>query len=249
MCIAAMAWDAHPDWLMVVAANRDEYHVRPSAPLARWDDGSGILAGRDLQAGGTWLGVAEAGRMVLITNYRAPGDPQPDRASRGQLVVGLLAGQTPGELEIYNPFNVLIANPRNSSILTNYPDTTREPLPSGVHGLSNGAFACPWPKTRQLNTALAQWLAQESPGDGPQATATLFDALRDDSPPPADPLQSDGPEPPYAPVFIRNPVYGTRCSTVITVTRDGHGQIAERRFDAEGNPTGETVLPFRWPTG
>ena len=243
MCIAAIAWDAHPDWLMVVAANRDEYHARPSAPLARWDDGSGILAGRDLQAGGTWLGIAETGRMVLITNYRAPGYPQPDRTSRGQLVTRLLADKAPDLLGIYNPFNALIANPATASVWSNYPDDTREPLPPGIHGLSNGAFAGPWPKTRRLNAALGEWLTE-----GPQATATLFDALRDDSPPPADPLPADGPEPPYAPVFIRNPVYGTRCSTVITMTRDGQGQIAERRFDAEGNPTGETMLSFRWPT-
>lgn len=242
MCIAAMAWDAHPDWLMIVAGNRDEYHARPSAPLARWDDGSGIFAGRDLQAGGTWLGATEAGRFALVTNFRVPGFPQPDRASRGALVTDVLTGHEPEAPERYNPYNLLTANPRGAWLWSNYPAAARLPLSPGVHGLSNGDFAHPWPKTRQLNAALTQWL-----GTGHGDIAALFGALADDTPPPASDEGEQGPEAPFSPVFIRNPLYGTRCSTVITIARDGGGRIAERRFDADGKPVGETTLAFRWP--
>ena len=86
MCVAAIAWHAHPRWRLVAIGNRDEYHARPAAPLALWDDGSGIIAGRDLVGGGAWLGVSEAGRFVLITNRRGFGDPDPARRSRGELV-------------------------------------------------------------------------------------------------------------------------------------------------------------------
>ena len=243
MCIAAIAWDAHPDWLMILAGNRDEYHARPAAALAAWADDSAIIAGRDLEAGGTWLGISEAGRFALVTNFRALGFPQPDRASRGALVTDMLAGRAPEALDRYNPFNLLIAHPGGAAVWSNYPGESRLPLPAGIHGLSNGDFTRPWPKTRRLTGALGQWLAS---GSGNRAA--LFDALRDDTEPDAPAHGDDGPDTPFSPVFIRNPVYGTRCSTVVAIARDGQGEIAERRFDAEGRLTGETVLAFRWPT-
>ena len=242
MCIAAMAWDAHPDWLMIVAGNRDEYHARPSAPLARWED-EAIIAGRDLQAGGTWLGITDAGRgdagrFALVTNFRAPGFPRPDLASRGALVTDVLAGREPEAPERFNPYSLLVAEPQGAWLWSNYPAAIRLPLPPGIHGLANGDFADPWPKTRLLNAALARWLAA-----GGADTGVLFEALADDSEPRAD-APTDAPP---IPVFIRNPVYGTRCSTVIAITRDGQGLIAERRFDAAGQLTGETAIPCRWP--
>jgi uncharacterized protein with NRDE domain len=92
MCIAAFAWRAHPRWLLIAAANRDEYHARPAASLARWPDADHVLAGWDLQSGGTWLGVSEQGRFALVTNVRGYGLPDVDRASRGALVSDLLTG-------------------------------------------------------------------------------------------------------------------------------------------------------------
>ncbi len=243
MCIAALAWDAHPDWLMVVAGNRDEFHARPSAPLAQWHDGSGIIAGRDLQAGGTWLGIAEQPRFALVTNFRAPGYPMPDMASRGALVTDVLTGQEPEAPSHYNPYNLMVATHQGAWMWGNYPTAFRLPLPPGIHGLSNGDFAQPWPKTRQLTAALGRWLA-----GGAADTAMLFDALADSSEPKGQ-TGSDGPEPPYTPVFIRNPIYGTRCSTVIVIARDGQGLIAERRFEANGQPSGDTAIAFHWQLG
>ncbi|MDE2301503.1 MAG: NRDE family protein [Sphingomonadales bacterium] len=240
MCVVALAWDAHPRWRLVIAANRDEFHARPAEALHRWEDGT--LAGRDAQAGGTWLGVREAGRCVLVTNYRAPGFPQPDRPSRGGLVTALLAGADPlmVPIDAYNPFNLFCADPQAAHILTNHPECACHALDRGIHGLSNGAFDAPWPKTVALCGALERWLAGET-GD----PAALFEALADATPlAAADP---DGPEPRFSAVFIRDRDYGTRCSSVLALDRTGAGRIIERRFDREGRAAGTVALDFRWP--
>ena len=244
MCIAAIAWNAHPRWRLLVAANRDEFHARPAAPLARWDDAPEVVAGRDLKGGGTWLGVHDAGRMVLVTNFRVPGYPKPDRPSRGGLVTGLLNGLPPETINLapYNPFSLLVANKDRLHLLSNYPEESRIILPAGVHGLSNGAFANPWPKTRRLVHEIAQWTAQGSDDFSP-----LFAALRDESPhdSPGD-GPGAGPEPRLSGVFIADPVYGTRCSTLVAIGHDGCGQMIERRFDDQGHASGETAISLNW---
>lgn len=242
MCVAAIAWDAHPDLLLVAIGNRDEFHERPSAPLARWQDGSGVIAGRDLRAGGTWLGLSEAGRFALLTNFRDPGGLHPDRASRGGLVTGMLAGSQAPKLSDMNPFNLFFADGNGARFLTNRPQPISKSLASGVHGLSNGPFDQPWPKTQHLCGELANWLA----GDR-RDIADLFEALRAETPRPEAPMPLNAPAPDFAPVFIRNPTYGTRCSSVVVIARDGAGTIAERSFDAEGSETEFRQLEFNWP--
>ncbi|MEP7221409.1 MAG: NRDE family protein [Novosphingobium sp.] len=239
MCIAAIAWDAHPRWQLIVAANRDEFHDRPAAPLARWEAESGVIAGRDLRSGGTWLGVSEHGRLVLVTNYRVEGFPQPERPSRGALVTGLLNGEDPTSIPItaYNPFNLLCAAPTGARVISNYPTDHRAPMLPGVHGLSNGAIANPWPKTRQLCGGLTEWLE----GDSADLSALLC-LLRDDRA-----VAGDGPEPRLSSVFINDAQYGTRCSTVVAIDRHGRGVITERRFDPQGRESGETSISFAWP--
>jgi len=232
MCVAAIAFQAHPRWRLVVIGNRDEFHERPTAPLSRWD--SGVMAGRDLQAGGTWLGVAENGHVALVTNLRAEGYPQAHLASRGALVTDWLAGAVPAAPETMNPFNLFHADAKAAWHLTNHPAPLRRALAPGVHGLSNGAHDEPWAKTRALKAALAAWLAA-----GDVYLAPLLAALRDETE-----LPGEGPEPRFSPVFIRHPLYGTRCSTVVTIDTEGKGRILERRFDAKGTATGETALTF-----
>ena len=113
----------------------------------------------------------------------------------------------------------------------------------GLYGVSNGPLDAPWPKTVRLKAALRGWL--EAGGERPE---TLLDALMDDRPPPVqDGPPSDAPEPPQTPIFIRNPFYGTRCSTVVAIDRDGSGTIIERRYDADGQASGESALAFGWP--
>lgn len=246
MCVAAIAFHAHPRWPLIAIGNRDEFHARPAAPLAAWEDGSGILAGRDLQSGGTWLGVTDQ-RFVLITNRRGFGEPDPRRQSRGALVTVLLTGGDPGDLDLdaFNAFNMVVADRASARFLTNRPDPLRTALPHGVYGLSNGALDEPWPKTLYLKSALTDWLAQDG-GDA----APLFDALGCEDPgsiglPPRD-LSDIAVEPAETPPFIRSQHYGTRCSTVVTIDAKGRGRMGERRFDARGALTGETVLDFGW---
>lgn len=241
MCVAAIAWDAHPDWLLVVAGNRDEHHTRPAAPLSRWPEG--IIAGTDLTGGGTWLGVTETGQFALVTNYRVPAGSQPGRPSRGKLVTDLLAGAATetlaGPIAEMNPFNLVRVTDGQASFLTNYPRVAERPLARGLHGLSNGGFDTPWPKTLQVQRAIADWL-RDADGD----PEPLLRTLRDETPAP-DP-DGSGPEPRFAPVFFRDPVYGTRCSTVVTVDRAGNGTILERSFDPSGAPAGDVRIAFSW---
>ena len=236
MCVVAIALSAHPRWRLTLAANRDEFHARPTAALARWVEDDQVIAGRDLQSGGTWLGVSEAGRIALVTNVRNPEGPQPDKASRGALVADWLTGEgefadsTKADLTRFNPFNLLIADKRGAHFLTNQPQPNAHMLPPGLHSLSNGMAGEAWPRKDRLEAALSGWLSRE--GMHPEA---LLEMLRDETA-----MEAENP------LFIRAPVYGTRCSTVIAIDAAGRGVITERRFDAEGVVAGETRLGFNW---
>ena len=233
MCVAAMAWMAHPRWHLVAIGNRDEQHARPTAPLARWDNG--VLAGRDLQAGGTWLGVHPSGRFALVTNRRVEGDPPPTRASRGALVTDWLVNAPLPALTSLNSFNLFAVADGQARLLTNHPAAHTSTLAAGIHGLSNGAPADRWFKTAQLESALAAWL------DRADSPAALLTALANETPDPAEAGNL------FSAPFIRDERYGTRCSSVVAIDCDGAGVIIERRFDHAGLVTGETALDFRWP--
>ncbi|MBV1917784.1 MAG: NRDE family protein [Sphingomonadaceae bacterium] len=252
MCVAAIAWQAHPRWQLVAIGNRDEYHERPAAPLSRWNDREGIIAGRDLRSGGTWLGISEAGRFALVTNRRGFGDPDPTLASRGSLMTDILSGTGAyadtknTRLNEFNPFNLILADTHEARFLSNRPDETRTSLAHGIYGLSNGALDEPWPKTLQLKAALLTWLNHDS-GD----TANLFEDLASEEHPdvglqPGQPSEVSDEARDTAP-FIRHSIYGTRCSTIVAIDRNGLGIITERRFSPGGNVTGESHLTFSWP--
>lgn len=237
MCVAAIAWRAHPRWKLVAIGNRDEFHARPTAPLARWDNG--IIAGRDLEAGGTWLGVHPAGRFALVTNYRVEGYPRPELASRGGLVTGWLEREDLGDTAGMNPFNLFTANSNGAWFHTNHPAVEQRRLAPGIHGLSNGAFAGRWAKTAALERALADWLTA-----GNDDPARLFAVLADRTLHPAD--DPAGPSPEFSGVFIANPLYGTRASTVVLVDAHGQGRIIERSFGPDGMPAGSADESFAW---
>ena len=268
MCVLAFAWNAHPGWRLVMAGNRDELHDRPAAPLARWGDLEPdldhVIAGRDLQAGGTWAGISTQGRFAVVTNLRGYGPPRAGMASRGEMVADLLGKRgrydDPYGLDLsaFNPFSLILADPAQAYFLTNRPHglgrffrfgrprSSPAILTPAIYGLSNGALDAPWPKTLQLKAALTDWLAQDA--DDP---AALFAALRSETLLPigtAPDQPSDVPqEARQSPIFIRNPVYGTRCSTIVAIETSGAGQIIERLFDAAGDQTGESAEMFRWP--
>lgn len=252
MCVLAFAWQAHPRWSLIVAGNRDELHDRPTAPLARWKEADHLIAGRDLQSGGTWLGVSERGRFAVVTNLRGFGAPEPQRASRGALVTALLEGEQPLDaidgagFGRFNPFNLIVVDREAAWFLSNGRGPVRSRLAPGIYGLSNGALDEPWPKTLRLKAALLDWIVK-----GAERPEVLLEALRDDTMPEAGvgPMTpSDVPEEPMrSPIFIRNPVYGTRSSTVVAIDDRGSGTIVERRYHKAGAPNGQTSLAFSWP--
>src|SRR5579871_1243238 len=179
MCVAALAWNAHPRWRLIAIGNRDEFHARPAAPLSAWDDGSGIIGGRDLKSGGTWLGVSSAAaRFALVTNLRGFGDADPSRASRGALVNDLLTARgrygeaETAALDDFNPFNLFFADGGTLRFLSNRPAPVRAILAPGIYGLSNGALDEPWPKTLALKAAVLDWITH-----GANEPETLFTAL------------------------------------------------------------------------
>lgn len=252
MCVLAFAWHAHPQWRLVAAGNRDEMHERPAAAAARWNTPDHVLGGRDLQSGGAWLGVSEQGRFAVVTNLRGYGAPEPGQESRGALVLDVLAGEgrysdpSPSQTVDFNPFNLIVASGEQALFLSNRPDPVRTPLEHGIYGLSNGSLDEPWPKTLRLKGRLLDWILADSPGPD-----MLLEGLRDEALPEAGLLPaaaSDVPqEPELSPIFIRNPVYGTRCSTVVAIDHKGVGLMVERRYSPDGDPVGETTLSFSWP--
>jgi uncharacterized protein with NRDE domain len=251
MCLIAFAWQAHPRWRLVLAGNRDEFHARPSAPLARWDDGV-VVGGRDLEAGGTWLGVTDAGRCCVVTNVRDPRDPQLG-VSRGLLATDYLKGGADAATHAqvlqaaaadYRPFNLLTFDVHDAFYLGNRPVPKAQKVTPGIHGLSNADFNTPWPKTRALMQRLEAWLAMHADDD----VAPLFAALADEHRAPDDQLPDTGVglerERWLSSAFIRGERYGTRASTIVALGHDGRGVIVERRFGPNGREEGETAMSF-----
>jgi uncharacterized protein with NRDE domain len=235
MCVVALAIDSHPRWKLLLAANRDELHARASDPLARWEGAPHVLAGRDLVSGGSWLGVSEQGRLAVLTNIRSAAGPDPAKATRGALVADwLVDGRSPDldVLDRFNGFSLILSGREGSMRLSNVPQSERMVLAPGIHGLSNGQPHEPWPRKQQLEAVLAEWL--KGPAEKP---ADLLRLLSDEQL-----LDADGQS-----IFIRAPVYGTRCSTIVAIDTGGRGEIIERRFKASGVVSGNDSFTFRWP--
>ncbi|MHA6206120.1 NRDE family protein [Dyella soli] len=254
MCLIAFAWNVHPRWRLLLAGNRDEFHARPSLPLMRWEQPP-IIAGKDLEGGGTWLGATDGGRCSVVTNVRDPRDPQLGR-SRGLLSLDYLDGSADAVAHAdgllasardYRPFNLLTFDTRAAFYLGNRPEPRAQAITPGVHGLSNADFNTPWPKTRALMGQLQAWLDAGTDDD----FAPLFAALADPRGYPDQELPDTGVglerERWLSSAFIRGEHYGTRASTVVAIGHDGRGLVAERRFGPFGREEGETVVPLVAP--
>jgi uncharacterized protein with NRDE domain len=240
MCLIAFAWDAHPAWRLVVAANRDEFYARPTAPADWWADAPDVLAGRDLREGGTWMGVTRAGRFAAVTNFRDPGLHQLAGApSRGALVADFLRGSVDaeayahdlaGRAAAYNGFNLLVGDEGGLFYVSNRTPGARR-LEPGVYGLSNHLLDTPWPKVVRAKQAMAGALARAD-GAGGGWDSGLWEMLGDRVIAADDDLPDTGVgaerERLLSPPFIRSDVYGTRASTVLTVGRDGGVRLVER---------------------
>jgi uncharacterized protein with NRDE domain len=260
VCLLVLAWAVHPRYRLVVAANRDEYHERPAAPLERWAESPHIIAGRDLRAGGTWLGLDAARRFGVVTNFRELQRPRPAAPSRGGLIPQYLGGtagardffaRLEGAAEGYSGFNLLLADGGSLWYGSNRAVPFARALPPGIYGLSNELLDTPWPKLVRVKTRFQAWLAQ---ADG--TAAGLFALLADRTQSP----QSDGHastgglprewERVLSAPFVLHPAYGTRCSTVVLAEADGALLLAERRFDSAGEPSGASEFRLNaaeWP--
>lgn len=255
MCLAVLALDAHPRYPVVLAANRDEFYTRPATPAA-WgsaDDGfASILAGRDLMAGGTWLGVHRSGRFAFVTNVRQGTGRDPAARSRGELVPRVLHDRrrladafadVAHSGHAYNGFNLLAGDAHGAQWMSNRAAGIRAVTP-GVHGLSNAALDTPWPKLVRTKAALADWVARDA-----DDVEELFAALADRTGAADRDLPATGVtlewERSLAAPFIVSDGYGTRCSTLLVVDRDGEARFEERSFGPGGVPIGTRVETFR----
>lgn len=252
MCLISLAWKPDPDHHLVVAANRDELHARPTSPLSRWGDAPAILAGRDLAAMGTWMGVSESGRFAAVTNFRELAAPPPEALSRGFLVTDFL--QQPLEAETwlrrletrassYAGFNLFVTDGRSLAIASNRPWSTRV-LEPGIHALSNGPWESRWPKVRRARAAMSEALGQPDALDE-ILFRMLSDAGRaDDSELPDTGVGLER-ERRLSPIFIRDAHYGTRSSSVLVITSAGEGRFTERSWSPSGDLSGEVTEHFR----
>lgn len=249
MCTLLLAWQAHPALSLVVAANRDEEYARGTAPARFWADAPELLAGRDLVAGGTWLGVTRSGRFAAITNVREPGVRAPASArSRGELVAGfLLAGTVTPEAYLagvtpdrYAGFNLVVGDRSSLWYLTNRSGTP-ERLAPGIHGVSNARMDTPWPKVVRGKAGLARLV-----GGGAVALADVQALLADPRPAPDEALPDTGiglfGERMLSPLFIETPLYGTCSSTAVVITADGRAAFSERTTNPTAATSGAEVV-------
>jgi uncharacterized protein with NRDE domain len=253
MCLILIACGAHPDFPLVIAANRDEYYQRPTARAAYWQDHDHILAGRDLECMGTWLGVTRTGRFAALTNYRDPRERKTDAPSRGHLVSDFLISELDPRGYIdeirtaaprYNGFNLLAGNADRVFCFSSR-DSTLQELSPGIHGLSNHLLNTPWPKVVRGKQRLQQALER-----GPDAAA-LLDLLLDREPAPPSELPDTGigtdMERVLSPALIVSAQYGTRASTALLIGSDGSVSFTERTI-LPGGGIGPTVsLRFSLP--
>jgi uncharacterized protein with NRDE domain len=252
MCLILLAHRASPECPLIVAANRDELHERPTAAASFWADHPSILAGRDRRAGGTWLGVTRAGRWAAVTNVRDPRPGTGGLRSRGHLVSEFLRGPVTAKeylagvverADEYDGFNLIVADAKGAHYFGNRGGEPRE-LSPGVYGLSNHLLDTPWPKVERGKRALRSMLAGELEPD----TDTLLEILCDSEVAPDALLPDTGLGLPLerlasAP-FILSPVYGTRSSTAIVVDRGGRVSFHERTYLPGGDPGADARFEF-----
>lgn len=252
MCLIALAWQAHPRFDLVLAGNRDEFLDRPAAALAL-DPATGVLGGRDLAAGGRWLGWHPAGRLAAVTNVRRGMAAGTWPRSRGALVEAWVGGRAAWDTYAaeqsacaadYAPFNLLALADGQLRVAGNHPGWQAAPVEPGLHGLSNGALDEPWPKLRRGVALLGDWLQTLDGAPRPAQWNTLFERLRDEAVAEDAALPDTGigreRERLLSSLFIRAPGYGTRCSSLLLRRRDGHWWFIERRWDARGERAGQS---------
>jgi len=253
MCLLVIGWRVHPRFSLVVAANRDEFHARGATPMSVWADAPGILAGRDLEAGGTWLGIDRARRVGIVTNFRELARKRRSAPSRGALIPRYLKSELApdawlADLETdapaYAGFNLLLADAGSLWYASNRADQFARPLAAGVHGLANHFLDTPWPKLERVRSGFAQWVGEAS-SDLESLFTLLSDRRTTETTGQAQTGLSPAWERTLSAPFVVHPEYGTRCTTVVTIAANGALRCEERSFDADGERTGQVSYEFQ----
>lgn len=238
MCLIIFSYNVHKDYKLVLGANRDEFYDRPTAPADFWEDMPNILAGRDLQGGGTWMGINRKGAFAALTNFRVPfGTQKTDAPSRGALVSDFLKGNEDPKDYLqgisknrhkYNGFN-LIAGNRDELFYFSSKKSGVQKLGPGTYGLSNRFLDSPWPKVLKAKAGFDAMINKDKITD-----KAVFDILKDRSHPPDSKLPDTGVgiewERILSPAFIQSPVYGTRSSTILSIDKKNNVRFAERTY-------------------
>lgn len=249
MCLIALALGKVPGYPLVMAANRDEFHARPTQDAHWWPDKPDVLGGRDLQAGGTWLALGRNGRFATVTNFRDAQPPQPQHRSRGNLVTGFLEGALAPEAylatieeDAYSGFNLIVGTGTEVAYLSNREDGMRNLTP-GVYGLSNALLDGPWHKVESSKHQLSKMIEDNTVNE-----SSLMRLMDDRGKAPVDEVEAGHLDLTTAHAisapFIVLPDYGTRCTTVVLADDDGNWSFTERRFDPTGKSKGESRFTF-----
>lgn len=246
-----LAWHISPDYPLVIAANRDEFFDRPTAPASFWEEQPNVLAGRDLHGGGTWMGITRNLRFAALTNVRESRETfNPDAPSRGKLVSEFLSARRRPDTyskavlrqgNQYNGFNLLVAD-RDMLYYTCNRGATIKELKAGIYGLSNHQLDTPWPKLEQARERFTDAI------DNLPDFEPIFELLGDTTPAPDDQLPNTGVsvewERALSSIFVKAPNYGTRSSTIAAVRADNSVRFIERRYGPSGAPAGGTDVAF-----
>lgn len=255
MCLILFAYQHHPQYRLIVAANRDEYFSRPSSPIQYWSDHPQVLAGRDLKEFGTWMGITIDGRFAAITNYRDPRRYTSNPLSRGHLAGNFLCGKqsatdyletVANQAHQYNGFNLLVGDKQSLWYFSNAHEQLLQ-IPPGVHGLSNHLLNTPWPKVEQGRQQLTQCLTQAD------VTANdLWDILTNRQKPYDDRLPKTGVsiewERTLSSAFVESPEYGTRSSSILLVGYNDSVKFVERVYHTSLSSWQEISYEFQIET-
>jgi len=238
MCLIFLSFQHHPTYKLIVAGNRDEFYNRKTAAANFWEDHPDILAGRDLEASGTWMGVTKTGNISMLTNYRDPKNIDPKAPSRGQLVSDFLKEKVSPEAYLqqlerngktYNGFNLIVGSGEELWYYSNYKKGV-EKLSGGFYGISNHLLDTPWPKVLRGKQKMEHALGRTAidPDE-------LFEILYDDQRAIDDQLPDTGltleKERALSSMFIKTDNYGSRCSTVILIDKTNNVLFSERNYD------------------
>lgn len=257
MCLIVLAWKTHPDYPLLLLANRDEAYARPTAPLHAWKTQPALYAGEDLEQHGSWLGMTEQGRFAAVTNLRGVGPAQVSEPirSRGHLVKDfLLSRRDPAdyldhvqaEASHYQGFNLLVGNLRSLMYFSNQPGIHPRLLTPGIYGLSNASLNTSWPKLEEAKVAFSRLISRRDPDFD-----AMLDMMHNQTRYPANLLPKTGVSPELeqalSSIFVKTDLYGTRCTTLMAWHRQGGARLLERSYtpSAEKHQDAELELTIK----